>query len=152
MFINYFLNLKAQVLREGVAADDAVPHQHVRLGSFTSQDFGVSPRSSCADLSSPQISAILVGHFTWENYRLHNSPETCAEIYETPCSRNSLRSPRWRRAGAGSSRGPCRCTPHPGRRRAPCLAAAAAKTYKQRQTDNLYVHVRLLRSYSYSFD
>ena len=34
------------------------------LGNFTSQDFDIFPRSFCADASSPQISATVVGHFT----------------------------------------------------------------------------------------
>ena len=28
----------------------------------------------CADSSAPQISAILLGHFTWDNYSLRESP------------------------------------------------------------------------------
>ena len=43
---------------------------------------------------SPQISAILFGNFTVENYSLRDSPrdfhESCAETYRNPVSRNSL--------------------------------------------------------------
>ena len=56
------------------------------LGSFTSQDFDICPRSFCADSSSPQISAILVGNFTWANHSLRNSPpnfhNSCADKYQ----------------------------------------------------------------------
>ena len=38
------------------------------LGNFTSQAFDISLRCFCAYSSSPQISAILFGHFTGENY------------------------------------------------------------------------------------
>ena len=52
-------------------------------GSSTSQDLDISPHACCADSSSPQISAILFGHFTIENNSLRDSPQnfkkTCAE-------------------------------------------------------------------------
>ena len=43
------------------------------LGNFTSQDFDIFLRSFCADSSSPQISAILVGHFTGESISLRKT-------------------------------------------------------------------------------
>ena len=36
-----------------------------QMANFTSQDFGIFPRGLGTDSSSPQTSAILVGHFTW---------------------------------------------------------------------------------------
>ena len=71
------------------------------LGNFTSQDFEMFPRSFCADPSSPQISAILVGHSTGENDSLRESPgfpqnfhNNSAEQYDkNPGSRNSLGKP-----------------------------------------------------------
>ena len=59
---------------------------------FTSQDFDMLPHSFCVDSSSPQISAIHLGHFTRGG--LPNSPQNfcnnCAEKCKTPGSQNSL--------------------------------------------------------------
>ena len=67
---------------------------HVGVGNFMSQEFDICLRSFCADSSSPQISAILVGHFTVENNSLRNYPQNfcknCAMKYTNPSSRNSL--------------------------------------------------------------
>ena len=71
-------------------------------GSFASQDFGIVLRSLAADSSSLRISAILVGHFTSDNYSLSDSPQNfhtiCAETYQHPGSQNSLTMHRefWR--------------------------------------------------------
>ena len=57
--------------------------------------------SFCSDSSSPQISAILVGHFTLDNgstvsANLSNAPQNyhnnCADKYQHPGSQNSLLS------------------------------------------------------------
>ena len=59
---------------------------HIRLN--------VVMRSFCEDSSSPQISAIRVGHVSWENDSLRNSPQNFhkngAEQYQYPGSQNSL--------------------------------------------------------------
>ena len=47
-------------------------------GNRTSQEFGICRRACCADSSSPEISAILVGHFRWKvtvSAKFHNSPQ-----------------------------------------------------------------------------
>ena len=48
------------------------------VGNFTSQDSDMVLHSCCADWSSPQISAILVGSFTVENVSLRKSPQFSA--------------------------------------------------------------------------
>ena len=53
-------------------------HTQRRLGNFTSQDFVIILRSFCANSSSPQISAILVGNFTRDN-----SPQISAILRKT---------------------------------------------------------------------
>ena len=45
------------------------------LWSFTSQDSDIFLHSFCADSSSPQISAILVGHLTQNTCILRKSPQ-----------------------------------------------------------------------------
>ena len=52
------------------------------LGNFTSQDFDIFIflHSCCADSSSPQISAILVGNFTWEDDSLRESLQFSAKV------------------------------------------------------------------------
>ena len=40
---------------------------HTSIGNFTSRGFDMFARSFCVDWSSPQCSAILVGHFTEQN-------------------------------------------------------------------------------------
>ena len=66
------------------------------LESLTSQDSDILPRSFCAGSSSPQISAILFGHFTGEtsvSANLHKSPQfsaTLPQTYQNPGSQNSL--------------------------------------------------------------
>ena len=64
------------------------------LGNLTSQDYDMFLRICCTDSSSPQISAILVVHFTCENDSLRNSPQNFhnnrAEQVQNPGSRNSL--------------------------------------------------------------
>ena len=50
------------------------------LGNFTSLDFEMFLRCFCADSSSPQISAILVGHFAMENASLRKSPQLPAKL------------------------------------------------------------------------
>ena len=64
------------------------------FGNFTSQDFDTFLHSCCADSSSPQISAILVGHFTVEHDSLRDSPQNvrknCADKRQNLGSRNSL--------------------------------------------------------------
>ena len=68
------------------------------LGHFMSQDFGIPLRSFGADSSSPQISAILVGHFTEENGSLRKSLQdfrkSRADKCQNPGSQNSLPVPR----------------------------------------------------------
>ena len=46
------------------------------LGKFTSRDFDISLHSFCADSSSGQIVAILVGHVTREHVSLRESPQS----------------------------------------------------------------------------
>ena len=60
------------------------PRLQARLGSFTSQDFDVFLRGFCADASSPQISAILVGHSTCENDSLRKCPQLSAKLPQKP--------------------------------------------------------------------
>ena len=50
------------------------------LGNFTSQDSDISLRTFCADSSSPQISAIHIGHFTRTNCVLRKSPQFSAKL------------------------------------------------------------------------
>ena len=62
--------------------------------------FEPGSHSFCADPSSPQISAILLGNVTGENGSLRNSPqnfrENCAEKYRSLGSRDFPVSPRRR--------------------------------------------------------
>ena len=66
------------------------------LGNATSHD-SICCAQFCADSSSPQISAILVDHFTGENDSLRKSQQSfhnnCADKYQNPGSRNSLPPP-----------------------------------------------------------
>ena len=81
-----------------------------------SQDSDICLRTFCADLSSPQISAILVGHCTTTNTLSTNicsSPQdfqndNCADKYQSPASQNSIHaSPRFGRPCAGRLRSGC---------------------------------------------
>ena len=57
--------------------------QWVMLGNFASQDFVSCMRSFRADSSSPQISAILLGHLTRENVSLRKSRRFSATLPQT---------------------------------------------------------------------
>ena len=63
--------------------------------------------SLCADSSSPQISAILVGYFTWENGSLRKSPQFSAklsQILRRQMSKSWLRGCQTRLDKRGSSK------------------------------------------------
>ena len=51
-----------------------------QLGNFTSQDFEILPRSFGSDSSSSQLSTVLFGHGTPENYSLRKSPQFSAKL------------------------------------------------------------------------
>ena len=54
---------------------------HLYVGSFTSQDVVVFLHCFCADSSSPQISAILVGNITVENDSLRKSSQFSSKLH-----------------------------------------------------------------------
>ena len=73
-----------------------VTHEHAsrcrlsNLGDLTSQEFYIFLRSFCVDSSSPQISAILVGHFTRGNDSLCKSPQFSATNAHKTCRQISI--------------------------------------------------------------